>query len=105
MPIVFEPKLKEYSKPFRELLNTYFLGKSFDSLESALSHEYKKDHPLRELFEIDSVTRTFKPNNLPATLDDKVSEVNILWRQYEEIGNMKIELPGLPVLTAKFIPN
>ncbi len=105
MPIIFEPKLREYAEPFRELINKYFIGKTFDSLGSALSQEYEKGHTLSELFEIDCVKRSFRPSNLPAVLEDKVTKIDILWKQFEEVGNMKIECGGLPVLTAKFVPN
>ena len=107
MPIVFEPILREYTEPFkRELLDKYFLGRSFDSLKSALSQKYEGDHTLSELFEVDSVIRTFIPENLPATIDDKITEVDILWKQHEEgENNISITLQGIPVLKARFLAN
>ncbi len=103
MPIVFEPKSKEYSPKFMEILNKYFIGKSFDSLKAALNQEYEPGHCLTELFEVSQVIRAFTPENLPATLEKAITEVDILWKQSESEGKGLISFSGLPVLRAKFV--
>jgi hypothetical protein len=93
MGIIFEPTRESYTRSFQSMLDKYFLGKSFDSLESAMNREYEPGHLLAELFEVSTVTLTFVPANLPVSLDKAVTEVPILWRNFGK----------LPVLKAKYV--
>jgi len=102
MAIVFEKSLISYEPNAERILDEYFVGRRFDSLTEAFSQEDKNGHELGEFFEPETVSRTLRVTELPANYDP-VNKVKILWKQVEDYGRFRINLPGVPVLTARVV--
>ena len=104
MPIVFERTRVECNSQAEDMLVRYFLveGRQFGSLSEALDREYGEGKKLGDFLTPEPVNGTLRVTDLPANYDP-VTHVRILWRQFEDYGRFQIELPGIPVLTARVV--